>query len=65
MGNFFRSALYSMCRHFNVTLIAWVMRKYKRFKGRRTRAGQFLEKILQRSPKLFAHWRIGMIGGFT
>jgi len=69
-GRYTRSALYPLWRHMNLTLVAWVMRKYKRFqykrfRGRKTRAAVFLEGIAEREPRLFAHWRGGMIGAFA
>lgn len=64
-GKYCPSALYSFCRHFNMTLVAWAMRKYKKLKGHKTRAGQFLEKISEENPKLFAHWKRGMVGAFA
>ena len=64
-GKYFRSALYPVLRHFNKALVRWVMRKYKRFKGRRTRAGSFLIRIAKKESNLFAHWQIGMLGAFA
>lgn len=64
-GRFYRSALYPMLRHFNMTLVAWAMRKYRRLKGHKTRAGQFLEGIAERQPGLFVHWQQGMVGAFA
>jgi len=64
-GRFYRSALYPMLRHFNMTLVAWAMRKYRRLKGHKTRAGQFLEGIAKRQPGLFIHWQQGMVGAFA
>ncbi|MCP4205746.1 MAG: group II intron reverse transcriptase/maturase, partial [Shimia sp.] len=64
-GRFNRSALYPFLRYFNHTLRAWVMCKYKRFRGRRTRAGQYLARMAKHRPGLFAHWRIGMPGVFA
>ena len=64
-GQYSRSGLYPMCRHFNKTLVSWAMRKYKRFRHRKTRAGKFLEKIYEENPNLFAHWRCGMKGAFA
>jgi len=32
-GRYASSALYPLLRHINQMLVAWVMRKYKRFKG--------------------------------
>ena len=48
-----------------MTLVAWAMRKYKKLKGHKTRAGQFLEKISEENSKLFAHWKRGMVGAFA
>ena len=64
-GKYNRSALEVMLRHVNLTLRGWVMRKFKRFQGRRVAAAIFLEKMVQRWPALFEHWRIGMIGAFA
>ena len=63
-GQFNRSALYPVFRHFNKTLVAWAQRKFKKVRGK-TRAGIFLENIAKREPQLFAHWKIGMIGSFA
>jgi RNA-directed DNA polymerase len=64
-GRFYPSALYPMLRHFNRTLVAWAMRKYRRLKGHKTRASLFIEGIAQRQPGLFVHWQRGMIGAFA
>lgn len=64
-GKYSRSALYPVFRHFNLTLVAWAMRKHKRFRQRKTRASKFMEGISMRQPGLFAHWRNGMIGAFA
>lgn len=64
-GRYTRSALYSVWRHFNKTLVAWAMRKYKRLKGHKTKASIFIEGISVKRPELFAHWRAGMAGGFS
>ena len=64
-GRYRPSAMYPVLRHFNQTLVTWAMRKYKRLRGRRTRAGRFLLAITQRDPSLFAHWARGMVGQFA
>jgi RNA-directed DNA polymerase len=64
-GRYSRTVLYSVWRHFNKTLVSWAMAKYKPLRQRKTKAGLFLEKIVQKQPRLFAHWRAGMIGEFT
>ena len=64
-GRFNRSALETMLRHVNLTLVGWAMRKFKRFQGRKVGAARFLEKLVRTRPALFEHWRIGMIGAFA
>jgi hypothetical protein len=41
-GRFYKSMLYPALRHFNDTLVRWAMRKYKRLRRRRSRAGSSL-----------------------
>jgi RNA-directed DNA polymerase len=55
-GRFCRSALHSVLNHINITLVGWVMRKFKRFHRRRTRAHAWLKDVARRDPRLFAHW---------
>ena len=64
-GKYNRSSMYQVLRHFNKTLVTWSMRKFKKLKGRKIRAGEFLMKIAKRQSHLFAHWKIGMIGSFA
>lgn len=64
-GRFHLSAMNPVLRHFNQTLIAWAMKKFKRLKGHKTRAGLFIEAIAKRQPHLFAHWKPGMVGMFA
>lgn len=64
-GRFYPSAMSPVLKHFNETLVAWAMRKYKRLKGHKIRASLFLESIAERHPDLFVHWRKGMVGGLA
>lgn len=64
-GKYSRSSLYPVWRHFNKTLVAWAMRKYKPFRNRKTRASMFMERISREQPHLFVHWRAGMAGAFA
>ena len=64
-GRFNRSALYPFLRYFNHALRAWVMCKYKRFRGKKTSAGHYLARMAKTRPGLFAHWRAGMPGVFA
>lgn len=64
-GKYSKSAMYPVLRHFNKTLVAWAMRKYRRFRNRKTWASKFIERISEKNPNLFVHWRKGMVGAFA
>lgn len=64
-GRYRRSELHSVWRHFNKTLVAWAMKKYKGFGRSKTKAAIFLHGIARKNPNLFAHWRAGMTGQFV
>ena len=61
-GRFCPSAMYPVFKHFNRTLVAWAMRKYKRLKGHKIRASRFIQGIAKQNPNLFVHWRRGVTG---
>ena len=52
-------------RYVNHTLVAWAMRKFKRFKDRKTLAGRFFERLAKERSDLFVHWQNGMVGVFA
>ena len=58
---FYKSALYPVLRHIDRKLVWWATRKFKRLRGHKRRAAQWLRRIAQREPGLFAHWRL--LGG--
>jgi len=64
-GRFTRSALGPILRYVNQTIEAWMMRKFKRFRGRKTKTGLVLERLSRERPGLFAHWKTGMSGAFS
>ena len=64
-GRYAPSALYPLLRYVNQMLLAWAMRKFKRFKGHKIRASRFLQKLARDQMSLFVHWRIGMTGTFA
>jgi RNA-directed DNA polymerase len=64
-GRYAPSALYPLLRYVNQTLVAWAMRKFKRFKHHKTQASQFLQRLATECVDLFVHWRIGMTGVFA
>ena len=41
-GAYRRSAMSALWRHFNKTLLAWAMDKYKKLKRKKTKATEFL-----------------------
>lgn len=57
-GRFYRSALYPVFRHLNGLLVRWAMRKYKRLRRHRRRAGHWLGTVARREPRMFAHWSL-------
>jgi hypothetical protein len=64
-GRYAPSALAPLLRYVNQTLMAWAMRKFKRFKGHKIRAGRFLQQLAVDRPGLFMHWQLGMRGVFN
>jgi RNA-directed DNA polymerase len=58
-GRFYKSRLLYFLRRLNRHLARWACRKYKRLTRRERRAMSWLAEIARRSPRLFAHWRLG------
>ena len=59
------AALHSVWKYVNETLIAWAMRKYKRYAGRKIQAGQMIGSIANKRRRLFVHWHQSSIGSFA
>jgi RNA-directed DNA polymerase len=64
-GRYAPSALYPLLRYVNQMLLAWVMRKFKRFRDHKVRASAFIQKLTKEQAALFVHWNIGMTGTFA
>ena len=64
-GRYALSALQPLFRYVNQTLVAWVMRKFKRFKDYKIQASQFLQRLATESVDIFVHWQVGMTGRFA
>jgi hypothetical protein len=64
-GRFAPSALHPLLRYVNQTLLAWAMRKFKRFSTHKIRAGQFLQRLARDNANLFIHWRLGLTSTFA
>jgi RNA-directed DNA polymerase len=62
-GRFYPSAMRSIGQHFNVYLVRWVRRKYKRFAWHKRRAKEYLNRLARAQPQLFLHWKLGIFPG--
>lgn len=60
-GRFYPSRLHPTLGRINDYLVRWAMRKYKRLRGRRTRAIKWLASVAERNPSLFVHWSFGAL----
>jgi RNA-directed DNA polymerase len=59
-GRFYKSRLLYFLRRLNNHLVRWATRKYhQRLRNKERRAMAWLAEIAKRSPRLFAHWRLG------
>ena len=54
---FHRSAFREVARHLDKALLRWAMKKYKRLRGRKRRAREWLNAKMRAIPNLFVHWR--------
>ena len=58
-GAFYRSSpLYLIALRIDQHLVRWAMQKYKRLRGKYARAMDWLQKVYQHQPDLFAHWQL-------
>lgn len=58
-GKFYKAKLINFMHIVNVKLAGWARGKYKRLRPSEMKAIRWLYDISQRSPTLFAHWKIG------
>ena len=59
-GKHYKDQLYPVFSRLNLTLVRWAMRKYKRLASHLPRAWQWLGRIVQQNPNLFAHWQMSI-----
>ena len=55
-GAFYRSVLYSLAARIDEHLVRWALQKFKRLRGRPTRAWRWLDTVRRHQPTLLAHW---------
>lgn len=60
-GRYYPTAMQPIWRNLNAHLIKWVRRKYKDFATQKRKAWRFLAKLASERPKLFVHWRLGVL----
>ena len=60
-GRFHGSALKSVWRSMNMSLIRWLMRKHKKLVAHKTRAAERLKRLAQSQPSAFVHWSLGYL----
>jgi len=60
-GKFYPSSMKSALQMLNEAIVRWALRKYKRFKGSLKRTRLWLTRLYNKNPKLFYHWRRGII----
>lgn len=64
-GCYNKAALYPVLRHFNMTLVSWAKRKFKKLKASKAKAGVFIRNISKRNAGMFAHWKLGIACTFA
>lgn len=64
-GKFYKSELVTLFGRLNQRLTIWVTKKYKRYRGHRSRAKEWLARVAKQAPNLFAHWKHGFVPPLT
>ena len=57
-GAFYRSGLYPIAKRIDEHLVRWAMHRHKRFRQKPAKAWEWLLRIREHQPTLFAHWQI-------
>lgn len=60
-GKYGKKELANVLESINIHLISWIMRKYKKYKGKFKRAKELLKKISDKNNNIFAHWKVGIL----
>jgi group II intron reverse transcriptase/maturase len=59
-GRFYRTRCIQVLRHLGLILVAWVCKKYKRFRRRPRAAAHWLGNVARQNPGLLALWQLGV-----
>jgi group II intron reverse transcriptase/maturase len=57
-GRFYGSATRRVMEQIDLHLVKWIVRKHKRVRGSPAKAYEWLRRIQQAKPGLFAHWNL-------
>lgn len=58
---FYGSAFKTVTDRLNMALMRWALRKFKQIRGHKRRAIHWLGRIAARNPRLFPHWKAGIV----
>ena len=64
-GRYYKSALYPTLRSLDRRLVRWATRKYKRLRGHRRRADQWLQRIAQQTTRSVCSLEASACNGWT
>ena len=59
-GKFYLSRLFKLANYIDMAIRGWLMRKYKKLKGKYCRAKEWLRRYLLKRPHLFPHWQYSL-----
>jgi RNA-directed DNA polymerase len=57
-GQFYRTHLRPTLKRIDVYVIRWARRKFKRLRHQTKGARDWLARLIQANPTLFAHWQL-------
>ena len=64
-GRFYRSLVYLASRQLDRMLARWASQKFKKLHRRKRRAAQWVARLSQPDPALFAHWQMTKQGSIV
>jgi RNA-directed DNA polymerase len=64
-GRYTPTAMLPLYHYLNETVRGWVMRKFRRYRGRTARARALLKRVARERAGPFVHWRVGVTAGFA
>ena len=57
-GRFYQASLIPLTRYINEHLRLWAIQKHESLRRHRVKSYDWLRKVYQTSPRLFAHWNV-------